>query len=249
MIVGARLAGIVGGMGPLATIELMRLVMEETPATCDQEHIPLLVYSNTQVPDRTKAILGEGPSPVNALIESSQLLERAGATFLAFPCNTAHYFLPEVEARVSVPIINMIEETAIEVEQAGISKIGILATDGTIKTGIYQAALTRHQIESEIPDGKCQLAVMEAIYGVKAGYDLKDAARILEPVLIYMSERVDAVIAGCTELPMLLRGPTHGLIVVDTLRVLARRIVARALRLEETKLNGWQKQEEFPAGA
>ena len=88
MIVGAQLAGIVGGMGPLATIELMRLVMEETPATCDQEHIPLLVYSNPQVPDRTKAILGEGPSPVNALIESSQLLEKARATFLAFPCNT-----------------------------------------------------------------------------------------------------------------------------------------------------------------
>ena len=102
MISKAQLAGIVGGMGPLATIELMRLVMEETPATCDQEHIPLLVYSNPQVPDRTKAILGEGESPVRALIKSSQVLERAGATFLAFSCNTAHYFLPEVEAVVFV---------------------------------------------------------------------------------------------------------------------------------------------------
>jgi aspartate racemase len=213
----------------------MRLVMEETPATCDQEHIPLLVYSNPQIPDRTKAILGEGPSPVKALVESAQLLEKAGATFLAFPCNTAHYFLPEVEVRVSVPIIDMIEETAIEVEKAGVAKIGILATDGTIKTGIYQRALKRRGIEAEIPDEKRQLAVMEAIYGVKAGYDLKDAERILEPVLIYMSERVDAVIAGCTELPMLLRGPAHGLVVIDTLRVLARRIVERALRPEDTE--------------
>lgn len=235
MIAGAQLAGIVGGMGPLATIELMRLVMEETPATCDQEHIPLLVYSNPQIPDRTKAILGEGPSPVKALVEAAQLLERAGVTFLAFPCNTAHYFLPEVEVRVSVPIIDMIEETAIEVEKAGLSNIGILATDGTIKTGIYQKALKRRGIESEIPDEKRQLAVMEAIYGVKAGYDLKDAERILEPVLIYMSERVDAVIAGCTELPMLLRGPAHGLVVIDSLRVLARRIVERALRSEDTE--------------
>jgi aspartate racemase len=235
MIVGAQLAGIVGGMGPLATIELMRLVMEETPATCDQEHIPLLVYSNPQVPDRTKAILGEGPSPVNALIESSQLLEKAGATFLAFPCNTAHYFLPEVEARVSVPIINMIEETAVDVEKAGIPKIGILATDGTIRTGIYQKALKRRGIEAEIPDESSQIAVMEAIYAVKAGNDLKDAAQILEPVLIYMSERVDAVIAGCTELPMLLKGPAHGLVVIDTLRVLARRIVERVLRTEDPK--------------
>ncbi len=235
MIPRAQLAGIAGGMGPLATIELMRLVMEETPATCDQEHIPLLVYSNPQVPDRTKAILGEGPSPVKALVESAQLLEKAGATFLAFPCNTAHYFLPEVEVRVSVPIIDMIEETAIEVEKAGVAKIGILATDGTIKTGIYQKALKRRGIEAEIPDEKRQLAVMEAIYGVKAGYDLKDAERILEPVLIYMSERVDAVIAGCTELPMLLRGPAHGLVVIDTLRVLARRIVERALRPEDTE--------------
>jgi aspartate racemase len=235
MISRAQLAGIAGGMGPLATIELMRLVMEETPATCDQEHIPLLVYSNPQIPDRTKAILGEGPSPVKALVESAQLLEKAGATFLAFPCNTAHYFLPEVEVRVSVPIIDMIEETAIEVEKAGVAKIGILATDGTIKTGIYQRALKRRGIEAEIPDEKRQLAVMEAIYGVKAGYDLKDAERILEPVLIYMSERVDAVIAGCTELPMLLRGPAHGLVVIDTLRVLARRIVERALRPEDTE--------------
>jgi aspartate racemase len=235
MISRAQLAGIAGGMGPLATIELMRLVMEETPATCDQEHIPLLVYSNPQIPDRTKAILGEGPSPVKALVESAQLLEKAGATFLAFPCNTAHYFLPEVEVRVSVPIIDMIEETAIEVEKAGVAKIGILATDGTIKTGIYQKALKRRGIEAEIPDEKRQLAVMEAIYGVKAGYDLKDAERILEPVLIYMSERVDAVIAGCTELPMLLRGPAHGLVVIDTLRVLARRIVERALRPEDTE--------------
>jgi aspartate racemase len=235
MIPRAQLAGIAGGMGPLATIELMRLVVEETPATCDQEHIPLLVYSNPQVPDRTKAILGEGPSPVKALVESAQLLEKAGATFLAFPCNTAHYFLPKVEVRVSVPIIDMIEETAIEVEKAGVSKIGILATDGSIKTGIYQKALKRRGIEAEIPDEKRQLAVMEAIYGVKAGYDLKDAERILEPVLIYMSERVDAVIAGCTELPMLLRGPAHGLVVIDTLRVLARRIVERALRPEDTE--------------
>ena len=235
MIPRAQLAGIVGGMGPLATIELMRLVVEETPATCDQEHIPLLIYSNPQIPDRTKAILGEGPSPVKALVESAQLLEKAGATFLAFPCNTAHYFLPEVEVRVSVPIIDMIEETAIEVEKAGISNIGILATDGTIKTGIYQKALKRRGIEAEIPCEKGQLAVMEAIYAVKAGYDLKEAARILEPVLIYMSERVDAVIAGCTELPMLLRGPTHGLVVIDTLRVLARRIVERALRPEDTE--------------
>jgi len=120
MMAKRELAGIVGGMGPLATIELMRLVMEETPATCDQEHIPLLVYSNPQVPDRTKAVLGEGQSPVQALIESSRLLEKAGVTFLVFPCNTAHYFLPEVQSAVSVPIINMIEETAAEVQHAGI---------------------------------------------------------------------------------------------------------------------------------
>jgi len=230
MTVKKELAGIVGGMGPLATIELMKLIMEETPATCDQEHIPLLVYSNPKVPDRTKAILGDGPSPVKALIESSQLLENAGATFLAFPCNTAHYFLPQVEAAVSVPIINMIEEAAAEVEQAGISKIGILATDGTVKTGIYQKALKARGIEAEIPDEKSQLAVMEAIYAVKAGCDLKEATQILEPALIYMSRRVDAVIAGCTELPMLLRGFAYGLTVIVTLQVLARRIVARALR-------------------
>lgn len=233
----AELAGIVGGMGPLATVELMYLVIEETPAACDQEHIPLLVYNNPQIPDRTKAILGEGPSPVEALVESAQLLEKAGATFLAFPCNTAHYFLPEVAAKVSIPIIDMIEETAIEAEKSGISRVGVLASDGTVKTGIYQKALRKRGIEVEIPDEKHQLAVMEAIYGVKAGYDLKDAEKILEPVLVYMNERVDAVIAGCTELPMLLKERTCGLIVIDSLRVLARRIVERAMGTGKSKSN------------
>lgn len=235
MIAKTELAGIAGGMGPLATIDLMRLIMEETPATCDQEHIPLLVYSYPQVPDRTKAILGEGESPVKALIGTFQLLERAGATFLACPCNTAHYFFPEVEKAVSIPIISMIEETAIEVKRANISKVGILATDGTIKTGIYQKTLNARGIETEVPDEEHQLAVMEAIYGVKAGRDLKEARQILEPALNWMSERVDAVIAGCTELPMLLREPVEGITVVDALRVLARRIVERTQHTGDTQ--------------
>ena len=130
---------------------------------------------------------------------------------------------------MSIPIISMIEETAIEVKRANISKVGILATDGTIRTEIYQKALNARGIETEIPGEKHQLAVMEAIYGVKAGLDLKESRQILEPVLSWMSERVEAVIAGCTELPMLLREPpVEGLIVIDALRVLARRIVKRA---------------------
>ena len=129
---------------------------------------------------------------------------------------------------VSIPIISMIEETAIEVKRANISKVGILATDGTIRTGIYQKALSVRGIETDVPDEEHQLAVMEAIYAVKAGCDLKEATQILEPALTWMSERVEAVIAGCTELPMLLRDPMPGLVVVDALRVLARRIVERA---------------------
>ena len=121
------------------------------------------------MPDRTKAILGEGESPVKALVESSQLLVKAGATFLAFPCNTAHYFLPEVEAVVSIPIINVIEETTAEVEQRAF-QIGILATGGTVKRNL-QTALKARGIGRRFP--MRALAVMEAIYAVKASAILR----------------------------------------------------------------------------
>ena len=106
-----RVVGILGGMGPEATAEFYRYIVSLTPAGRDQDHIKVLMYSNPKIPDRSRAITEGGESPLPYLVESAHVLERAGAGILAIPCNTAHYYLPELQARVDVPVLNMITET------------------------------------------------------------------------------------------------------------------------------------------
>mgnify|MGYP000885567800 CR=1 FL=1 len=226
-----EILGIAGGMGPAATIQFMHLVVSLTPAKCDQDHIRMLVDMNPAIPDRTAAILGQGPSPVPELLKSSQLLEQAGATFLVFPCNTAHYFVPQVQPQLSIPILNMIEETAGYVKARGIKKIALLATDGTVQTGIYQQALNKADLSCLIPDEVAQQAVMKTIYDIKAGCELEMAKQTFAPAINWsQSQGVEAVIAGCTELSLILTGDTYqGLKVVDAMKVVAYKVLERVL--------------------
>ncbi len=184
MKANTEILGVVGGMGPAATIQFMHLVVSLTPAQRDQDHIRMLVDMNPAIPpDRTAAILGQGPSPVPELVKSARLLEQAGATFLVFPCNTAHYFLPQVQAQINIPILNMIEETAAYIggERGGMNKIALLATDGTVQTGLYQQALSGRKLNYLVPDEAAQQAVMKTIYDIKAGCDLKKAKQTFAP--------------------------------------------------------------------
>ena len=128
--------GIIGGMGPLATVHLFERIVLRTKAEKDQEHIRVLIDSNTNIPDRTKAILGNGKSPVKELVNSAKILENGGADFLIMPCNTAHYFIEEIKKNISIPFINMIEESVkFTYDKYGKEAVvGIMATDGTIKT-------------------------------------------------------------------------------------------------------------------
>ncbi|MBS3787340.1 amino acid racemase, partial [Candidatus Bipolaricaulota bacterium] len=128
--------GILGGMGPEATIECYKSIIDQTPADTDQEHLSIVIVNNPQIPDRTEAILYDGDSPVPALQDSARVLEVAGADFLIMPCNTAHHFVSEVEKAIEVPVLNMIETTVDQLEPG--STVGLLATMGTIKTGIYE---------------------------------------------------------------------------------------------------------------
>lgn len=226
-----EILGIVGGMGPAATIQFMHLVVSLTPAKCDQDHIRMLVDMNPAIPDRTAAILGQGPSPVSELLKSAQLLEQAGATFLVFPCNTAHYFLPQFQPQISIPILNMIEETAAYIKGQGIKKIALLATDGTVQTGIYQQALASRDLACLVPDEMAQEAVMKTIYDIKAGCDLEAAKQTFGPAISWAkSQGAEAVIAGCTELSLILTGDTYQeLRVVDAMKVAAYRVLERVL--------------------
>lgn len=198
-----KIIGIIGGMGPLATDDLFHKIIVNTEAEKDQDHIRVLIDNNTNIPDRTEAILYGGDSPVKELSLSASKLEKTGAGLLIMPCNTAHYFYEDVSASVSVPVLNMISITGSILSEQGIKKAGLLATDGTIQSGIYEKELRKYGIEVIKPDAEGQKNIMDMIYnGVKAGldkYDTKDIIRVIEKIF---ESGAQILILGCTELPL-----------------------------------------------
>lgn len=195
--------GILGGMGPLATADLFTKIVRMTKAACDNGHLRIYIDDNAQIPDRTAAILAGGADPVPAMAESAQKLASIGAELLIMPCNTAHYFLPRLREHCPVPFLNMIEITAQRCRQAhGQAPAGLLATRGTIQTGVYRQALGAQGAPCVEPDEAQQALLMEAIYAVKSGRrDLDKAA--FQQMLDQMKARGAAYfILGCTELPI-----------------------------------------------
>ena len=195
--------GIMGGMGPMATVDLMKKIILGTEAATDQEHIPMLVDNNTQVPDRTRAIQGKGESPVPELQKSAKRLEALGADFIIIACNTAHYFLPEVEPVIGIPVLSIIEVTAEAAAARGCRTVGLLATSGTAGTGLYQKKLADKGLKCIVPQGEKQQLIDELIYaGVKAnnfGYDTAPVQALLQEM---EQEGAEAFILGCTETPL-----------------------------------------------
>jgi len=195
--------GIIGGMGPLATCDLYKKIIENTDAATDNEHIHLLIDSNNTIPDRTRAILSGGESPVPHLSASARRLQDMGADFLVMPCNIAHYFIGEVQSAVSIPLLDMVSETAAELQRIGIKKVGILATEGTLQAGIYDRELSRAGIDFVKPSERERRAIMGMIYDcVKAGdyrYDIAPFRAACERLL---EDGAQALVLGCTELPI-----------------------------------------------
>lgn len=198
-----KVIGILGGMGPLATADLYKKIVLHTDAGCDQEHIRTIIDSNTAIPDRTAALLNGGPDPAAEMIKSAKILEKAGADFIIMPCNTAHNFHSDVKAAVSIPVLHMIELTREALKRRGIDCAGLLATDGTIRTRIYQKCFDGSGIELLTPNEHDQKAVMDVIYkGVKAGNGSFDTGAIRETAEALMKRGAQSLILGCTELPL-----------------------------------------------
>ncbi len=195
--------GIIGGMGPLATYDLFRKIIDRTDAKNDQEHIHVCIDSNTNIPDRTKAILGEGEDPIPEIVRSGIRLQSMGADVLIMPCNTAHYFYDKITPFFEIPLLNMLKETAAEIKRRKISKIGLLATDGTIKSGIYHRALAEAEIDVVIPSPMQQMSIMDIIYnGVKASnknINLDQFNGVLDDMF---AKGAETLVLGCTELPL-----------------------------------------------
>lgn len=230
-----KVVGIIGGMGPQATADLFQKIIAQTPAQRDQDHLEVLIYNLPQIYDRTEAILGRGPSPLPQLESAAQGLVSLGAELLAIPCNTAHYFVENLERGIAVPIIHMPKEVARFIKSQGLGeKIGLLATDGTIISGVYQQALAAEDLVSINPELEDQAKVMDVIYGeqgIKAGFVESRQERELREVALRLVEQgAKAVIAGCTELTTLFdQFPLQaGVPLISANDILAKAIVREA---------------------
>jgi aspartate racemase len=226
-----RMVGVVGGVGPEASNKFCELLIKNTSAKRDQDNIPFLHFCNPQIPDRTDFIIGEGESPVDELISTSRSLEAAGADFLVIPCNTAHYFLSQVQESVSIPIIDMTKVLVKNVLSGypPIKKIGLLATTGSIRGEIYQKYFKSVGVEVILlSDEDQEELVMGAIYGdvgIKAGKKNlpKKKLKCAAEKLIEMG--AEGVVLGCTEIPLVLRQKDFDVRLYDPMDLTAKEIV------------------------
>lgn len=225
-----RRVGILGGMGPAATVDLMAKVLRETPATRDEDHVPLIVWNVPQVPSRPAAIAGHGPSPLPAMVEGARCLEAAGATALAIACNTAHHWAAELGRATSVPLLHIADATLAELDRWGesVRSIALLGTRATLQLRIYTRPLEALGIEVRVPAEALQCAVDRAIEAVKAG-ELERARTEFVPVARAMLDGgAEAIVLGCTELPLIACPPELAARLVDPTLALARAIVRHA---------------------
>lgn len=198
--------GILGGMGPMATADLYTKIVELTDAGCDNDHIRVIIDSNTAIPDRTSAILSGGPDPVPEMLSAAGNLISCGAECIIMPCNTAHYFLSRLQPQVSVPILDMTKITA---ERCSVlypgMKAAILATRGTLASGVYARALDGYGVSYIVPDDEEQSILMHLIYDVvKASEPLDPVKDLWCSLLDGLREKgADLFLLACTELPIL----------------------------------------------
>ena len=196
-----KILGVIGGMGPQATCLFYQQVISRTDAACDQDHIPMIILNHSTIPDRTAAILsGHGDAVYSLLLQDAKELEQHGAAAIAIPCNTSHYFADRLQKELSIPIIHMIRETAQAMVNQGKRRIGILATDGTIQTGLYQSECARLGAEAVVPSPEIQKIVMHIIYQeVKQG--LPGSRSLFAKIDQELRQQgCDAAILACTEL-------------------------------------------------
>jgi len=228
--------GILGGMGPEATLDLFAKIIAHTPAARDQDHLRVVIDSNPKVPDRTDAILRGGESPVPAMRAGIDALKRAGADFVVIPCLSAHFFLDELQRDAGLQILSMFDVAAehIRAHHPNIRKVGMLATNGTLQGGRFRERLQVSGIETLTPAGSDQERVMVSIYEIKGAPGGRGrsaiAAEIREIAGRLLRRGVQGVVAGCTEIPLVLKPGDLDVPVFDTLTLLARAAIVAAGR-------------------
>jgi aspartate racemase len=225
---GKKTLGIIGGVGPLATMFIGEMIVRRTAAEKDQDHVNMIITNNTTIPDRTAFILGvSNDNPVPVIVSDAHRLTAAGADVLAIPCNTAHSFYEQIQNETELPVIDMIGETVGRAVKEGAKRIGILATSGTITTGVYQEACESLGMTPIVPDSYVQEIVMSLIYDdIKAGKPSNQQKwLIIEQAM--QEAGCDKVILGCTELSVVREELDLDDRWIDSLVVLAETAIER----------------------
>lgn len=221
-----RIVGIFGGMGPEATANFYSEIVKLTPAKKDQDHLPTLIYSFPQVPDRSTCITSGSREIVPYLQAAVRKLERGGASFIAIPCNTVHYYHADMQKAVHIPVLNMITETADAVvrDHPKAHTIGLLATSGTVRSKLYENELTKRGLKVLLPnDTMQQCCVMDAVYSIKSGGSKQKQADLLAKAGDDLIARgADVLVLGCTEIPLAFDVKRSRVPVVNATQVLAR---------------------------
>jgi aspartate racemase len=231
-----RVIGVLGGMGPEATVSLFRRIVEVTGATRDQDHLRIIIDNNPKIPDRTPAILGGGESPVPMMVSTARNLEHAGADFIIIPCVSAHHFIDSLREAISIPILSIVDAVIMELGRNSptLDTVGLLATSGTITGGHFQRGLEDAGYVVKVPAPSDQeTLVMDAIYGeggIKAGFlSAENKERLTEASRrLIGGSGAQGIIAGCTEVPLVLSQEDLSVPFFDSLLILAREAVKEA---------------------
>lgn len=234
MLDGQKVVGVLGGMGPEATLAFYANVIAATPATRDQDHLQVIINSNPKIVDRTAAVLGEGPSPVPAMLESLEALARAGASFVVIPCVSAHAFIDELGRASPLPLISILDVVAeaIAAHPACVQRVALLATAGTIRAGAFERRLRASGVEVLRPGDAEQRVVSASIQAVKAGATAAERRAIAGDLRRVTDGLVAAsaqgIILGCTEIPLVFPSEGAAVPVFDSLKLFAQAAVAAA---------------------
>ena len=229
-----KVIGILGGLGPEATVFIFQKILEHTPASKDQEHLRIIIDNNPKIPERLPAILGTGPDPVPAMVASGQALKKAGADFIIIPCVTAHYFLKDLRREIDLPIISMLDETAVRIKTFNprIKKVGLLAAEGTMKVGLFQERLIREGMETIIPEGADRREAQVNIFKIKdtkAKHDRREIAGRFREIARKLVERgAEAILIGCTEISVVADPDSFSVPGFDALTILGQAAIREA---------------------
>jgi aspartate racemase len=229
--------GIIGGMGSVAAAYLFKRIIELTPAKNDQDYIEIFLHNNTCVPDRTEGILYDGPSPLPELKRSVKILDECGVDYIIIACVTSHYFIEKLKKEASAEIIDVAEVVAdtIHEKYTNIKNVGLLATSGTVKTGIFQRKLHIYNIDTvNLNDEEIDSLFMDAVYnkewGIKTGNTKgKPRELFLKAVEILQNKGAEAIIAGCTEVPLVISERDMNVPFLDSIELLNLKAVSSCL--------------------